>query len=76
MKLLPGPQKRGKALKLIQEIFQKQEGEEQEKELIKYLPENVGIFQINGSCKVQAAGILKIKKTQKVQKKKLKKATN
>lgn len=36
--------KRGKALKFIQELFLKGPGEEQEKEFVKYLPENIGIL--------------------------------
>ncbi|KRX01107.1 hypothetical protein PPERSA_08208 [Pseudocohnilembus persalinus] len=75
VKLLPGTQKKGKASQEIIQYFSSlKETTPIEKKVMKCIPDQEMINQIIGNCKVNAAGLLKMKQTQKVQKKQFKKA--
>jgi len=59
IKLIPGNEKKGHALKSCMDIFMRTEGAtEREKELIKAVPETEWSLTLISNCKIAAAGII------------------
>jgi len=71
VKLVPGNEKKGRALSLCMDIFMRTEGStEREKELIKVIPESEWSLTLISNCKLAAAGLIPKKKGGKGGKKK------
>lgn len=69
VKINPGTQKRGKARKLIQEIFTKVAQGPPQSTLIKAIPEDQFLLVLPKGCQILAAGLNKIKQKKKQKKK-------
>ena len=70
VKINPGTLKRGRARKLVQEIFSKvAKGTEVESALIRGIPEDQFLNALPKGCQVLAAGLNKIKQNKKQKKK-------
>jgi hypothetical protein len=73
-KITPGTLKRGKARKLVQQIFSTiAKGAEMESALIKAIPDDEAMEVMPKGCQVLAAGLNKLKQNKKKNKKNAKK---
>jgi len=69
VKVIPGNEKKGKAIKMCIDIFLKTENiTDNEKELIKAIPEPEWNLSLISECKIAAAGVINLKKAQKKKK--------
>jgi len=69
VKLIPGNEKKGKAIKMCMDIFFRTENiTENEKELIKAITDSEWNLSLISECKIAAAGVINLKKGQKKKK--------
>jgi len=70
VKLVPGNEKKGRALSLCMDVFMREGATEREKELIKVIPDSEWSLTLISNCKLAAAGLIPKKKGGKGGKKK------